>query len=79
MKSGEEVKKLVPERLHKWIHVFGKKQLERMPTRKIWDHIIEIRNERRVCTKKGKNISVVERRGGKDTQVHKGTIGKSVY
>jgi len=31
----EEVKKLVLEYFYKWIHVFGKKQSERMPTRKL--------------------------------------------
>jgi len=30
-----EAKKLVPEKFHKWIKVFGKKQSERMPTRKV--------------------------------------------
>ena len=40
-KSEAEVKKLVPEKFHKWIKVFSKKQLERMPTRKIWDHAID--------------------------------------
>ena len=34
-KSEEEAKKLVPEKFHKWIKIFSKKQLERMPTRKI--------------------------------------------
>ena len=34
-KLEEEVKKLVSERFHKWIHVFGKKASERMPTRKL--------------------------------------------
>ena len=32
---------MVPEKFHKWIKVFGKKQSERMPTRKIWDHVID--------------------------------------
>jgi len=36
-----EAKKLVPERFHQWIKIFGKKQSERMPTRKIWDYAIE--------------------------------------
>ena len=31
-KSEAEAKKLVPEQFHRWIKVFGKKQLERMPT-----------------------------------------------
>ena len=42
-KSEAESKKLVPEKFHRWIKVFGKKQLERMPTRKVWDHTIEVK------------------------------------
>ena len=34
---------MVPEKFHKWIKVFGKKQLERMPTRKVWDHMIDVK------------------------------------
>ena len=34
VRSEKEVKKLVPEKFHKWIKVFGKKQSEQMPTRK---------------------------------------------
>jgi len=45
-----EAKKLVPEKFHKWIKVFEKKQSERMPTRKVWDHAIEV-NERFVPKK----------------------------
>jgi len=33
----------VPEKFHKRIKVFGKKQSEWMPTRKVWDHVIEIK------------------------------------
>jgi len=33
-KSEAEAKKLVPEKFHEWIKVFGKKQSEQMPTRK---------------------------------------------
>ena len=39
----EKVKKLVPERFHKWIKMFGKKQSERMPMRKLWDHAIDVK------------------------------------
>ena len=42
-KSEAEAKKLVPEKFHEWIKVFGKKQLERMPTRKLWDHVIDVK------------------------------------
>ena len=42
-KSEEEAKKLVPEKFHWWIKVFGKKQSERMLTRKLWDHAIDVK------------------------------------
>jgi len=42
-KSEAEIKKMVPEKFHKWIKVFGKKQSERMPTRKVWDHAIDVK------------------------------------
>jgi len=42
-KSEEEAKKLVPEKFHRWIKVFGKKQSERIPTRKLWDHAIDVK------------------------------------
>ena len=32
-----------PEKFHRWIKVFGKKQSERMPMRKLWDHAIDIK------------------------------------
>jgi len=34
-RSEEEAKKLVLEKFHRWIKIFGKKQSERMPTRKV--------------------------------------------
>ena len=42
-KSETEARKLVPKKFHKWIKVFGKKQSERMPTRKRWDHTIDVK------------------------------------
>ena len=42
-KSEMEAKKLVPKKFHKWIKVFGKKQSERMLTRKVWDHVIDVK------------------------------------
>ena len=42
-RSEAEAKKLVLERFHKWIKVFGKKQSERMLTRKVWDHTIDVK------------------------------------
>jgi len=34
---------MVSEKFHQWIKVFGKKQSERMPTRKVQDHVIEVK------------------------------------
>ncbi len=34
-RSEVEAKKLVPEKFHKWIKVFEKKQSERMPMKKV--------------------------------------------
>jgi len=42
-KSEVEAKKLVLEKFHRWIKVFGKKQSERMLTRKVWDHVIDVK------------------------------------
>ena len=42
-KLEEEARKLMPEKFHQWIKVFEKKQSERMPTRKVWDHVIEMK------------------------------------
>ena len=58
VKLEAEAKKLVPEKFHKWIKVFGKKQLERMPTRKIWDHAIDMKE------------GFVLRKGTSDPQSH---------
>ena len=51
-KSEANAKKLVPEEFHKWIKVFGKKQSERMPTRKVWDYMIDVKE--RFISRKGK-------------------------
>ena len=51
-KSEADAKELVLEKFHKWIKVFGKKQSERMPTRKIWDHAIDTKEG--FIPKKGK-------------------------
>ena len=42
-RSEAEAKKMVPEKYYQWIKVFGKKQSGRMPTRKVWDHVIDIK------------------------------------
>ena len=43
---------MVPRRFHKYLKVFEKKDSERMPTRKTWDHAIDLREG--FVLKKGK-------------------------
>jgi len=52
---------MVPRRFHKYLKVFEKKESERMPTRKAWDHAIDLREG--IVPKKGKiyPLSRVER------------------
>jgi len=42
-RSEEEAKKMVSKKFHQWIKVFGKRQSERIPTKKVWDHVIKIK------------------------------------
>jgi len=37
------LRELVPKKFWKWRKVFGKKELERMPMQKAWDHAIELK------------------------------------
>ena len=56
----------MPEHFNKWIQVFGKKQSERMPMRKLWDHTIEVKKE--FIPRKGK-VYLLSRE--KRKEVHK--------
>ena len=38
-----KIEEMVPKKFLKWKKVFGKVELERMPTRKIWDHMIDLK------------------------------------
>jgi len=39
----KKIEEMVSKRFLKWRKVFGKVELERMPTRKIWDHAIDLK------------------------------------
>ena len=39
----KKIEEMVPKRFLKWRKVFGKVESERMPTRKIWDHAIDLK------------------------------------
>jgi len=38
-----KIEEMVPKKFLKWKKVFGKVESERMPTRKIWDHTIDLK------------------------------------
>jgi len=42
-KDHRKIKEMVPRKFLKWKKVFGKVELERMPTRKVWDHAIDLK------------------------------------
>ena len=56
-----KMEEMVPRRFYKYLKVFEKKKSERMPTRKVWDHAIDLREG--FVPKKGKiyPLSRVER------------------
>ena len=41
----EKVRKMVPQKFYKWLKVFEKVELERIPVRKPWDHAIYLRED----------------------------------
>jgi len=43
--NREKVRKIVPQRFHKWLKIFKKVESERMPVRKPWDHAINLRED----------------------------------
>ena len=38
-----KIEEMVPQKFLRWKKVFGKTELERIPTRKIWDHTIDLK------------------------------------
>jgi len=52
----EVLRKLVPRRFWRWKKVFGKKESEKMPVQKAWDHAIELKEG--FMPKKGKVYSL---------------------
>jgi len=42
-KDHRKIEEMVPRKFWKWKKVFGKVESERIPTRKIWDHAIDLK------------------------------------
>jgi len=43
--NHRKVETMVPKQFHRWLKVFGKVELERMPVRKVWDHAVDLKEE----------------------------------
>ena len=56
-----KTEEMVPRQFHKYLKVFEKKDLERMPTRKAWDHAINLREGFVLKKRKIYPLSKVER------------------
>ena len=61
-KDEKTLKRLVPKRFWKWKKVFGKRESERMPVQKMWDHAIELKEGFTPKKKKVYSLSREERR-----------------
>ena len=72
----EKVRKVMPQKLHKWLKVFGKAKSKRIPVRKPWDHVINLRED---FVPRKKNIFDIKRREGGSKGIYKGTVEKRVY
>jgi len=55
------VEEMVPRQFHKYLKVFEKKESERMPMRKAWDHVIDLREGFVLKKRKIYPLSRVER------------------
>ena len=62
IKLEKKTKKLISLRFYKWIQIFKKKVSERIPIKKIWDHVIEIKE--RFIQKKGKVYPLLRKKRG---------------
>jgi len=40
-----KVKKMVPQKFYKWLKVFGKVESKRISVRKVWDYVINLRDD----------------------------------
>ena len=72
-----KVEDMVPKRFHRWLKVFGKQKLERMPVHKTWDYVIDLQEE--FVPRKGRiyPLSRIEREEVQafvDSQLKKGYI-----
>ena len=75
-----KIEKIVPQKFLRWRKVFGKIELERIPTRKIWDHAIDLKETFKLRKGRIYSLSKDEREEVQkfvDDQLRKGYIRPS--
>ena len=40
-----KIEEMVPKKFHRWLKVFGKVECEKMLVRKVWDHVINLKED----------------------------------
>ena len=61
VKEEKRVKEMILKRFYKWLKVFEKTKSERMPTRKPWDHAIDLKTDFVPKKEKIYSLSRIER------------------
>jgi len=41
----QKIEGMVPKKFHWWLKVFGKVESERMPVQKVWDYVIDVKED----------------------------------
>ena len=75
--NEEMLKRLVPKKFWKWKRMFGKKESERMPVQKTWDHTIELKEG--FMPKKEKGVLIVEEGKRGSTDIRGGLVEERIY
>jgi len=73
---------MVPKKFLKWRKVFGKVESERIPTRKIWDHVINLKKTFKPQKERIYLLSKIEREKVQkfvENQLRKGYIRPSKF
>ena len=72
-----KTEEMVPRWFHMYLKVFEKKDSERMPTRKAWDHVIDLREG--FVLKNGEDISIIKSRKRGGIGVCEGPVEEGIY
>jgi len=71
------VEEMVPRWLYKYLKVFEKKESEKIPTRKTWDHAIDLREG--FFSKEEEDIFIIKNRERRGARICEGSVKKGIY